>query len=173
MIHVVLYQPEISPNTGNIIRSCFATGAKLHIIKPTAFDIHPKWLKRPAAGKHLTDIEHEIHASYEDFNNKYGDRKIFFVTRYGKQYHSTPDYASIKEDIFLMYGRESTGLPFDLLDDNIEQCVRVPMMAESRSLNLANTVMMTVYEVLRQRDYEGLSKFEVIKGKDWIKENNK
>lgn len=171
MINVVLYQPEISPNTGNIIRSCFATGAKLHIIKPTSFDIHPKWLKRPAAGKHLTDIQHEIHASYEDFNKKYGKETIYYVSRYGKQYHSTPDYAKHKEDIFLMYGRESTGLPFDLLNDNLDMCIRVPMVEKSRSLNLANTVIMTVYEVLRQKEYDGLSKFEVIKGKDWIKEN--
>ncbi|MCK5945983.1 MAG: tRNA (cytidine(34)-2'-O)-methyltransferase [Mycoplasmataceae bacterium] len=171
MINVVLYQPEISPNTGNIIRSCFATGAKLHIIKPTSFDIHPKWLKRPAAGKHLTDIQHEIHASYEDFNKKYGKETIYYVSRYGKQYHSTPDYAKHEEDIFLMYGRESTGLPFDLLNDNLDMCIRVPMVEKSRSLNLANTVIMTVYEVLRQKEYDGLSKFEVIKGKDWIKEN--
>ncbi len=173
MIHVVLYQPEISPNTGNIIRSCFAMNTKLHIIKPTSFDIHPKWLKRPAAGKHLTDIQHEIHESFDDFMKKYGNEVIYYVTRYGKQYHSSPDYSKHDGDIFLLYGRESTGLPFDLLDNNIDMCIRVPMAEQSRSLNLANTVMMTTYEVLRQKDFDGLSKFEVIKGKDWIKENNK
>ena len=171
MINVVLYQPEISPNTGNIIRSCFAIGAKLHIIKPTSFDIHPKWLKRPAAGKHLTDIPHEIHNSYEDFEKKYGDKIIYYVTRYGKQYHSTPEYAMHDDDIFLMFGRESTGLPFPLLHKNIDKCVRVPMVAESRSLNLANTVMMVLYEVSRQKSYEGLSQFEVKKGKEWIAKN--
>lgn len=171
MINVVLYQPEISPNTGNIIRSCFSVGAKLHIIKPTAFDIHPKWLKRPAAGKHLTDIQHEIHASYEDFVKKYGDETIYYVTRYGKQYHSTPDYSKHEGDIFLMFGRESTGIPFPLLHKNIDMCVRVPMVAESRSLNLANTVMMLLYEVERQNGYKSLSQFEVIKGKEWIADN--
>ena len=173
MINVVLYQPEISPNTGNIIRSCFATGAKLHIIKPTAFDIHPKWLKRPAAGKHLTDIQHEIHHSFEDFKKKYGKETIYYISRYGTQYHSTPDYSKHKEDIFLMFGRESTGIPLDLLHDNMDMVVRVPMTEASRSLNLANTVMLMLYEVSRQRSYEGLSQFEVQKGKNWIKENNK
>ncbi|WKX02302.1 tRNA (cytidine(34)-2'-O)-methyltransferase [Candidatus Mycoplasma mahonii] len=171
MINIVLYQPEIPPNTGNIIRTCFATSTKLHIIKPTSFEIHPKWLKRPAAGKHLTDIEHEIHASFADYQKKYGDKNTYYITRYGAQYHSTPDFAKIKEDIFLMYGRESTGLPFHLLNMHLNKCLRVPMVAESRSLNLANTVMMTVYEVLRQKNYVGLSQFEILKGKDWIQKN--
>ena len=171
MINVVLYQPEISPNTGNIIRSCYATGAKLHIIKPTAFDIHPKWFKRPSAGKYLSDIEHEIHESYEDFKNKYGNEVIYYVTRYGKQYHSTPDYKKHKNDIFLMYGRESTGIPLDILRDNLKMCIRVPMTPNCRSLNLANTVMMTVYEVSRQLGYPELSQFEIQKGADWLIES--
>ncbi len=169
MINVVLYQPEIAPNTGNIIRSCFATGAKLHIIKPLAFELHPKWMKRPSAGKFITDIQHEVHESYEAFRKKYGKEVIYYVTRYGQQYHSTPEYSKHKgKDIFLMFGRESTGIPMNILKDNLAMCVRVPMTEASRSLNLANTVMLMIYEVSRQLDYDGLSKFEVQKGKDWI-----
>ncbi len=168
MLHIVLYQPEIAPNTGNIIRTCSATGAKLHIIKPIAFDLEPKYLKRPAAGRLLEDIPHEIHDSYDDFKEKYGDKVIFYVTRYGQQYHSNPKYGEIKEDIFLMFGRESTGIPKEIMRDKLDMCVRIPMTAHERSLNLANTVMLMSYEVLRQQNYDGLSKFEVQKGKDWL-----
>lgn len=172
MIHVVLYQPEIPQNTGNIIRTCFATGAKLHIIKPISFDLHPKWFKRYGAGKMLSDIEHEIHASYDDFKQKYGKKNIYYVTRYGQINYSSIDYANASKndgDIFLMFGRESTGIPKEILKDNFDHCLRVPMTPESRSLNLANSVMLLVYEVHRQTGFVGLSSFEVQKGKDWLK----
>ncbi len=168
MLHIVLYQPEISPNTGNIIRTCSATGAKLHIIKPISFELKPKFLKRSAAGRLLSDIEHEVHASYGEFHKKYGNKIIYYVTRYGQQYHSTPNYAQYNEDIFLMFGRESTGIPKEILKEKIDMCVRIPMVPHERSLNLANTVMLMLYEVLRQKKYKGLSQFEVQKGKDWL-----
>lgn len=172
MINVVLYQPEIPQNTGNIIRTCFATNAKLHIILPIAFDLHPKWFKRYGAGKMLSDIPHEIHASYEDFYNKYGKEKIFYITRYGQINYSSIDFkgeTEKNENIFLMFGRESTGIPKEILKDNFDNCLRVPMTPESRSLNLANSVMLLVYEVHRQTGFIGLSNFEVQKGKDWLK----
>ncbi|MCP4336687.1 MAG: tRNA (cytidine(34)-2'-O)-methyltransferase [Mycoplasma sp.] len=168
MIHIILYQPEISPNTGNIIRTCSATGAKLHIIRPISFELRPKFLKRPAAGRLLSEIEHEVHNSYEEFEEKYGKKTIYYVTRYGQQYHSDPDYSKHKEDIFLMFGRESTGIPKEIMKNKINMCIRIPMTSHERSLNLANTVMLISYEVLRQKKYEGLSKFEVQKGKDWL-----
>ncbi|CAM9150870.1 tRNA (cytidine(34)-2'-O)-methyltransferase [Mycoplasma marinum] len=168
MLNVVLYQPEISPNTGNIIRTCSAVGAKLHIIRPIAFELRPKYLKRPAAGRLLSDIEHEVHDSYEEFEKKYGNETIYYITRYGQQYHSTPDYSKHEEDIFIMFGRESTGIPKEIMRKKLDMCVRIPMVAHERSLNLANTVMLISYEISRQRNYEGLSKFEVQKGKDWI-----
>jgi tRNA (cytidine/uridine-2'-O-)-methyltransferase len=166
MIHIILYQPEIAPNTGNIIRTCLATGAKLHIIKPISFDLNPKFLKRPAAGRLLSDIEHEIHDSYDDFYKKYGQKDIYFVTRYGKQYHSSPDFKDYKKDLFFMFGRESTGIPKKILQKKINMCIRIPMTQHERSLNLANTVILILYEALRQQKYKGLSKFEVQKGKN-------
>ena len=168
MLNIVLYQPEISPNTGNIIRTCFALNAKLHIIKPTSFDIHPKWLKRPAAGKHLTDILHEIHESYEDFNNKYRNQKIFYITRYGQKSYDQVKYKLENENIFLMFGRESTGIPLEILRKNLKTCLRIPMFKDCRSLNLANCVTLLGYEVSRQNNFLNLSKYEVQKGKDWI-----
>ncbi|WP_434337158.1 tRNA (cytidine(34)-2'-O)-methyltransferase [Mesomycoplasma conjunctivae] len=175
MIHVVLFQPEISPNTGNIIRSCFATKVKLHIIKPIAFDLDPKYLKRPAAGKLLSDIEHEIHANYDDFVEKYGNKNIFYISRYGQKTFSNVDFnkeiEQIDEDIFIMFGRESTGIPKKILQANLEKCLRIPMFAQARSLNLANSVIIVVYEILRQLGYPDLSVYEVQKGKDYLERN--
>ncbi|AEC45624.1 tRNA (cytidine(34)-2'-O)-methyltransferase [Mesomycoplasma hyorhinis] len=175
MIHIVLYQPEISPNTGNIIRSCFATNAKLHIIKPIAFELEPRYLKRPAAGKLLSDIEHEIHSNYDEFVKKYGDKKIFYITRYATQTYSDVDFKQIRdnnEDIFLMFGTESTGIPKSILSKNLNTCLRIPMQEKSRSLNLANSVVIVIYEVLRQLNFESLSLYEVQKGKYFLNEAN-
>lgn len=175
MINIILYQPEISPNTGNIIRTCFATGAKLHIIKPIAFELHPKWLKRPAAGKMLSDIEHEIHDSYQKFEEKYGNKKIYYVTRYGQVTFSDVNFKKEwqeQKEIFLMFGTESTGIPKEILQKDLDACLRIPMVAENRSINLANSVVVLAYEVLKQINYENLSSFEVQKGKDFIKTND-
>lgn len=173
MINIVLYQPEIPTNTGNIIRTALATGSKLHIIKPISFDLHPKWIKRSAAGRLLSDIPHEVHNSYEQFIEKYGDKKIYYITRYGQNTYSDTDFkkeADNKQEIWLMFGRESTGIPKSIMQTSLETTLRIPMVAQERSLNLATTVMLLTYEVHRQTGYMGLSKFEVKKGKDFIKE---
>ncbi len=168
MVNVVLYQPEIPPNTGNIIRTCYSLDAKLHIIKPIAFDLSPKWLKRSSAGKSLDDIEHEVHESYEAFTKKYGDKKIFYITRYGHKIYSDANFKKCNNDIWLMFGRESTGIPMNILKKNIDTALRIPMTHKSRSLNLANCVSIVTYEVMRQLGFDNLSKYEVQKGKDWI-----
>ncbi|QJG67066.1 tRNA (cytidine(34)-2'-O)-methyltransferase [Mycoplasma phocoenae] len=173
MINIVLYQPEISPNTSNIIRCCYATGAKLHIIKPIAFDLHPHWLKRAAAGHFLSDIPHEIHNSWNDFEKKYGSKNIFYISRYAQNTYSEIDYKQIYEnekEVWLMFGTESTGIPKKILQKNLDNCLRIPMMPNARSLNLSNTVAILSYEVVKQLDFENLSKYEVQKGKDFIKE---
>lgn len=95
MLNIVLFQPEISPNTGNIIRTCFALGAKLHIIKPISFDLHPKYLKRAGAGRMLSDIRHEVHESYEAFCQKYQAKEIFYITRYGLKTYSDVAYHQV------------------------------------------------------------------------------
>ena len=170
MINIILYQPEIPTNTGNIIRTCYATGSKLHIIKPLSFDLHPKWFKRSSAGRYLSDIEHEIHENYEKFQEKYGNKKIYYITRYGHNIFSDIDYTNKNndEDIFIMFGRESTGIPKEILRKNLETCIRIPMAINTRSLNLANCVMLISYEIQRQLKYTNLSIYEDIKGKDWL-----
>lgn len=170
MINIVLYQPEIPPNTGNIIRTCKATQAKLHIIKPISFDLDPKYLKRSAAGWTLDNIIHEVHESYSDFLKKYGHKKIYYLTRYGQVNYSEINYKPYEntDDLFVMFGTESTGIPKKILQKNFETCLRIPMDKEMRSLNLANTVFLIAYEIQRQWNFSKLSKFEVQKGKDFL-----
>ncbi|WP_406614036.1 tRNA (cytidine(34)-2'-O)-methyltransferase [Mycoplasma corogypsi] len=178
MLNIVLYQPEICPNTGNIIRTCFALQAKLHIIKPIGFDLHPKWLKRYGAGRMLSDIRHEIHDSYDDFYKKYSDKQINYVTRYGLKTYTEVDYKqqfNQKGELWFMFGRESTGIDKKVLANNIDNCIRIPMVSAMRSINLANCVCILGFEALRQLDFMDLSLFEVEKGKDFllkIKEEN-
>ncbi|MCU4706388.1 tRNA (cytidine(34)-2'-O)-methyltransferase [Mycoplasma sp. CSL7503-lung] len=175
MINIVLYQPEIFPNTGNIIRTCFALGMKLHIIKPTSFDLHPKYLKRYGAGRMLSDIRHEIHSSYEEFAKKYHDKNIYYITRYGLKNYTEVNYKNAfnqNKEIWLMFGRESTGIDKKILKNNIDNCLRIPMVSAMRSINLANCVSILGFEVMRQLDFKDLSLFEVEKGKDFLIEND-
>ncbi|EIE41392.1 tRNA/rRNA methyltransferase [Mycoplasmopsis canis UFG4] len=174
MLNIVLFQPEISPNTGNIIRTCFALGAKLHIIKPISFDLHPKYLKRAGAGRMLSDIRHEVHDSYEEFYKKYSDKNIFYITRYGLKTYSDQDYTKeIKnnKEVWLMFGRESTGIDKEILQKNIDNCLRIPMVSQMRSINLANSVCIVSFEVMRQLNWEELSLYEVEKGKEFLLSN--
>ncbi|WP_036464216.1 tRNA (cytidine(34)-2'-O)-methyltransferase [Mycoplasmopsis sturni] len=175
MLNIVLYQPEICPNTGNIIRTCFALGAKLHIIKPIAFDLHPKWLKRAGAGRMLSDIEHEVHESYDAFNKKYGDKNIYYITRYGLKTYTDVNYQNTFEndgEIWIMFGRESTGIDKQVLQDNLDNCLRIPMVDAMRSINLANSVCIISFEIMRQLDFKNLSLHEVEKGKYFLRDGN-
>lgn len=171
MTNIILYEPEIPNNTGNIIRIAKATGAKLHIIKPLGFELHPKWFKRAAAGRVLSDIEHEVYENYKAFEKKYGDKKIYYITRYGMKTYTEVKFKK-EEDVWVMFGKESTGVPKEILQRNIERCLRIPMVPGTRSLNLANTVMLMSYEIARQQDFPGMSKFEVQKGKDFLLKKN-
>ncbi|QSF13490.1 tRNA (cytidine(34)-2'-O)-methyltransferase [Mycoplasma sp. Mirounga ES2805-ORL] len=171
MLNIILFEPEIPPNTGNIIRTCFALGAKLHIIKPISFDLDPKYLSRPAAGRLLSDIQHEVHNSYKEFNEKYKDKNIFYLTRYGLKTYTDVDFKSEykkSNEIWLMFGKESTGIDKPILKSKIENCLRIPMVSEMRSINLANTVSIVGFEVMRQLNWENLNKFETQKGKDFL-----
>lgn len=169
IINVVLYMPEIPQNTGNIIRTCHATGAKLHIIKPMSFDVFHPNIKRAAAGRTIDDIEYEIHDSYKYFEQKYGNKKIYYLTRYGlKKYVDIDVDPQNNQEVWIMFGTESTGIPKKILQKSIDTCIRIPMKKEHRSLNLANSVNLVVYEILRQNDFEGLSDFEFQKGRDFI-----
>ena len=140
-LNIVLYQPEIPQNTGNIARTCVLTDSKLHLIKPLGFDLDEKHLRR-AGLDYWKDLDLEVHESYEAFIEKYGDRKIFLASTHGGEHY---DEVKFQEGDFIMFGRESSGVP------EAHENIRIPMIQSStRSLNLSNTVAIIVYEALRQ-----------------------
>ena len=143
--NIVLYQPEIPQNTGNIARTCVLTNSKLHLIKPLGFCLDEKHLKR-AGLDYWKDLDLEVHESYEDFIKKYGDQKIFLSSTHAEKYY---DEVEFKEGDFIMFGRESSGVPEYVYDD--VEGIRIPMISSStRSLNVSNTVAIVAYEALRQ-----------------------
>ena len=165
-INVVLFAPEIPHNTGNVMRSCMASGVSLHLIEPLGFKLDAKELKR-AGLDYLRDFSYKLYSSWLEFikNNK---GSFIFVSRYGKKTPREFDYKTEEENIYLVFGNESKGLPYEILHDKLDCCVRLPMVERARSLNLANCVAIMIYEVLAAYDYLNLSKIEVIKGEDWI-----
>ena len=155
-LHVVLVEPEIPQNTGNIARTCAATGAKLHLVHPLGFSIDEKHLKR--AGLDYWDkLEIEEHESFEKFLEKYKPQQnnMFFVTTKGKKVYSDVDYSEMDE-IFCLFGKETKGLPEDILKKYIEKTIRIPMRETLRSLNLSNSVAIVAYDIFRQCDFSDL-----------------
>ena len=155
-LNVVLVEPEIPQNTGNIARTCAATGAKLHLVYPLGFSVTEKAVKR--AGLDYWDkVEIEEHNSFNDFLEKYKpeENNMFFVTTKGKHVYSEPNYRNMDE-IFILFGKETKGLPEDILKKYIEKTIRIPMRKTLRSLNLSNSVSIVVYDIFRQKDFEGL-----------------
>ena len=170
MINIVLYQPEIPSNTGNILRTSAATGSLVHIIGPTQFTLNDESLKR--AGMDYIDMDHIFYyESYEDFLKVHGDKKIHYITRYGHKPCDSFDFSDVSEDYYVMFGKESSGIPRELLADNLDRCIRLPMKPNARSLNLSNCVAIVTYEILRQQKYYGLSSDEAIKGDTYLEDN--
>ena len=166
MINIVLYEPEIPQNTGNIMRTCVATGSRLHLIKPLGFSIDDAHLKRSGVN-YIDKLEYFVYENYQDFLSK-NSGEFYFFTRYGKKPHSSFDYSDKSKDIYLIFGKESTGIPKEILRPNIDRCMRIPMTDNVRALNVSNACAIVVYEVLRQRNYEGLLFDEPHKDKDFI-----
>lgn len=167
MINIVLYQPEIPQNTGNIIRTCVCTDSALHLIEPLGFSLDERHLKR-AGMDYIDKVNLHRYANWESFLEGKDDAKFVFVTRYGQKPFSDFTFDDPSEDIYLIFGKESTGVPKEILHDHKDHCARLPMVASERTLNLSNCVAICTYEVLRQLDYPGLSRVEVLKGKDWL-----
>ena len=166
MNNIVLYEPEIPGNTGNIMRTCVATNTKLHLIKPLGFSLEDKYLKRSSAN-YLEGLNYEVYENYEDFLSK--NKGIFyFFTRYGKKPHTSFDYSNKNEDIYLIFGKESSGIPKEILKDNLDNCMRIPMTDKVRALNLSNCAAIVIYEVLRQQGYPELLFKEPHKSEDYI-----
>lgn len=152
-LNIVLYQPEIPQNTGNIGRTCVLTDCTLHLIKPLGFDLDEKAVKR-AGLDYWKNVKIEIHESYEELREKYPSGTFYFCTTKAKKRHCD---AKFKEGDFLVFGRESSGFPDYIREENAENCIRVPMIdTTTRSLNLSNTVNIIAYEALRQIDFPNM-----------------
>lgn len=162
MLHIVLYRPLIPANTGNIMRTAMAINAKLHIIGPLPYQLDEKSLKR-AGMDYISRLPFDYYERLESFNQRYPHADIYYVTRYANRSYSHFDFSLVSHDYFLMFGSEDTGIPHDLLKANKNKLLRIPMVANARSLNLANSVAVVAFEVLRQQDFFGLSSHEVIK----------
>lgn len=168
MINVVLYEPEIPENTGNIMRTCVAAGATLHLIQPFGFIFSKNLLKRSGVN-YIDKLTYYIYNDYEDFLSK-NKGTFYFFTRYGKKAHTEFNYSNSNENIYLIFGKESTGIPKEILKDNLDNCMRIPMTSDVRCINVSNSVAIGVYEVLRQQNYNNLLKTEPFKGENYIEE---
>ena len=157
-LNIVMVEPEIPQNTGNIARTCAITGAKLHLVHPLGFKIDDKYLKR--AGLDYWDkLDIEEHDSLQKFFEKYQpeEKNMFFATTKAQHCYSDVDYSKFKdEEVFILFGKETKGLPEDLLQKYIDKTIRIPMRPVLRSLNLSNSVCVIAYEILRQVNFEGL-----------------
>ena len=167
MNNIVLYEPEIPQNTGNIMRTCVATGTKLHLIKPLGFTIDDAHLKRCGVN-YIDKLEYTIYENFSDFKEK-NPGIYYYFTRYGHKPHTSFDYSNPKdENLYFIFGKESTGIPKEILQQDLEHCMRIPMTSNVRALNVSNSVAIVIYEVLRQQNYRGLLFEEPHKGKDYL-----
>ncbi|GGB55823.1 tRNA (uridine(34)/cytosine(34)/5-carboxymethylaminomethyluridine(34)-2'-O)-methyltransferase TrmL [Virgibacillus dakarensis] len=154
-LHVVLYQPEIPANTGNIARTCLAVGATLHLIHPLGFSTDDKMVRRAGLDywKHVDIREYD---SLEALYRTYPDGNFYYIENFGKKYYTDYDYSNTAEDLFFVFGRETNGIPKNLLEGKEDKCLRIHMTDKVRSLNLSNTAAIIVYEALRQQGFHGL-----------------
>lgn len=166
-INIVLYEPEIADNVGAIMRTCALTGSKLHLIQPFGFIFDKRNFMRSSANN-FEGCEFQKYDDWNDFLNTNQKKELFFMTRYGKKPISAFDFNKISNEVFIVFGKESTGIPKYILKNNLNHCFRIPMIATGRSLNIANSVGISSYEVLRQWDYLDLSMVEVQKGEDYL-----
>lgn len=148
-LNIVLYEPEMPANTGNIGRTCVATGTKLHLIEPLGFMLNDKMIKR-AGMDYWDDLDVTRYDDWNDFLEKNPDAKIYMATTKGQHVYTDVEY---EEDCFIMFGKESGGIPEEILVEHPNECIRVPMKDEIRSLNLSNSVAIVLYEALRQNDF--------------------
>lgn len=151
-IHIVLVEPEIPQNTGNIARSCAATATELHLVRPLGFSTDDRYLKRAGLDYwHLVTIHY--HDSFNEVRALYPESHFYFYTTKAKKFYTAAQH---RADDFLVFGKETKGLPEDLLRANAPDCLRLPMIHESRSLNLSNSVAVVLYDALRQQNFPGL-----------------
>ena len=167
MLNVVLFEPEIPGNTGNIMRTCVATHTNLHLIKPLGFSLEERYIRRSGVN-YIDDCNVTVYENWEDFESK-NEGLYFFYTRYGHKPHSDFSYPK-NEKIYLIFGKESTGIPRSILKPHLNTCARIPMTQNVRALNLSNSVAIVLYEVLRQQDYLDLLRDDPHKGNHFIED---
>ncbi len=160
MFHIVLVEPEIPQNTGNIVRTCAATGCKLHLVRPLGFEVSDKYLKRAGLDYWLF-VDISYYDAVEEVFAKYPSARFFFYSTKAEKTHSDIEY---REGDFLVFGKETKGLPESLLKAHYENCVRIPMIGEIRSLNLSNSVSIAVYEAWRQNGYRSSERKGKLRG---------
>ncbi|WP_027410494.1 tRNA (uridine(34)/cytosine(34)/5-carboxymethylaminomethyluridine(34)-2'-O)-methyltransferase TrmL [Anoxybacillus tepidamans] len=154
-LHVVLYQPEIPANTGNIARTCAATDTSLHLIRPLGFSTDDKMLKR-AGLDYWEYVNIFYYDSLQELFDRYPNGEFYLITKFGQKYYDSFDFSNSEKDYFFVFGRETSGLPKELIESNMDRCLRIPMNDNVRSLNLSNTAAILVYEALRQQGFRGL-----------------
>lgn len=169
MINIVLYEPEIPTNTGNIMRTCAAVNAHLHLIEPLGFKLDEKSVKRSGVN-YIDKVKYTMYKDFNDFLSK-NKGEFYFFTRYGKKPHTTFDFTDKNSSIYLFFGKESTGIPKQILRNYLDRCARIPTTANVRALNLSNCVAIAIYEVMRQQDYPNLLRTEPFKGEDYLIED--
>ena len=169
MLNVVLFEPEIPTNTGNIMRTCIATDTHLHLIKPLGFSLDEKSVRRSGVN-YIDKIKLTVYENIDEFFEK-NKGEYYFFTRYGHKPHSTFNYSDTSKNIYLFFGKESTGIPPQILKPYLDRCARLPMTSDVRSLNLSNTVAIVVYEALRQQNYPNLLFDEPHKSSNYIEES--
>ena len=166
MNNIVLFEPEIPQNTGNIMRTCVATNTKLHLIKPLGFSLDDAHLKRSGVN-YIDKLNYTIYENFQEFQEK-NPGIYYYFTRYGHKPHTSFDYTNDEnENLYFIFGKESTGIPKDILQKDLEHCMRIPMTDNVRALNVSNSVAIVIYEVLRQQDFKGLLREEPHKGKNY------
>lgn len=163
MLNIVLLEPEIPANTGNIGRTCVATGTRLHLIEPLGFSLSEKALKR-AGMDYWQHLDVTVYEDYEDFMEKNPGAKIYYATTKAPNVYSE---AKFEPDCYIMFGKESAGIPEKILVNNQETCIRIPMNPEIRSLNLSNSVAIVLYEALRQNNFAGMELEGHLRGYQW------
>lgn len=168
MINIVLFEPEIPQNTGNIMRTCVATHSNLHLIKPLGFSLDEKYIKRSGVN-YIDKCNYTVYENFDDFTSR-NKGTYYYLTRYGKKPHTSFDYSNNQENIYFIFGKESTGIPKSLLQKDLEHCMRIPMTSNVRALNLSNSVAIMTYEALRQQNYNDLLLTEPHKGENFIEE---
>ncbi len=162
-MNIVLFEPEIPANTGNIGRTCVATGAKLHLIEPLGFRLDEKEIKR-AGLDYWKDLDVTVYKNYEEFLEKNPNAKIYMATTKARHVYTEVSY---EPDCFIMFGKESAGIPEEILIENKDTAIRIPMIGDIRSLNLSNSVAIVLYEALRQNNFDHMRMFGELHHHTW------